>query len=184
MTVAVMPRSDLEEKLDKRALIVIYEKHSPGLYRYAYRRLGQKDNAEECVAETFTRFLKALSDGRGPTDNVQAYLYRTAHNWIADFYRRNPPPDLPLDPETGSDGQDNPSSLVTLEFERQRLRSALRRLSPDQQVVIELRFFEGWSHDQVAEVLGKSAEASRALQKRALSTLRALLLAPEDVIDA
>ena len=79
----------LAAQLNTRALAEIYDAYSSGIYRYAMRRLGDGAVAEDCVAETFARFLKALQERRGPREHLQAYLYRIAHNWIVDFYRNN-----------------------------------------------------------------------------------------------
>src|SRR5512138_1545197 len=66
---------ELASKLNTAALAEIYDTYSTGLYRYAMRLLGDQDLAEDCVAETFTRFLKSLENGHGPRDHLQAYLY-------------------------------------------------------------------------------------------------------------
>jgi len=87
----------LARRFDQQTLGEIYDQYSPGLYRYAMRLLGNVDLAEECVAETFSRFLHALRGGGGPQDHLQAYLYRVAHNWITDQWRRQPPPPMQLD---------------------------------------------------------------------------------------
>jgi RNA polymerase sigma-70 factor (ECF subfamily) len=84
------------QRFEPEALAAIYDAYSPRIYAYAMRLLGDYDLAEECVAETFTRFLQALYVGRGPRNNLRAYLYRTAHNWITDRFRRQPPPTLAL----------------------------------------------------------------------------------------
>ena len=78
-------------KFDQQALAEIYDSYSTGLFGYALRLLGDTNLAEECVAEAFTRFLNALHSGKGPKDHLKAYLYRIAHNWITDYYRRHPP---------------------------------------------------------------------------------------------
>ena len=57
-------------------------------------------------------------------------------------------------------------------MERERVRKAIMQLPFEQQRVIELRFLEELSHEEVAAILGKSVEATRALQYRALSALR------------
>ena len=160
---------------DSSALAAIYDRFSPGLYAYAMRLLGDQCLAEDCVAETFSRFLKALQSGQGPDAHLQAYLYRVAHNWITDHYRRQPLPTLSLDSDLHEEPDSNPSFLLSIEQERQRIRSALLRLPEDQRQVVELRFLEDWSHREVAIALGKSEEATRALQHRALITLRRLL---------
>jgi len=162
--------------LDREAIVDLYDRHSSGMFRYAYRLLGNQDLAEECVAETFSRFLHAVKSGKGPSENVQAYLYRMAHNWITDQYRRQPQPSLELDLEGHPDHSSNPSTLVHQSLERERVRKALQRLPFDQQRVIEMRFLDGLPHEEVALSLGKSIEATRALQYRAITALRHMLI--------
>jgi RNA polymerase sigma-70 factor, ECF subfamily len=164
----------------KQALADMYEEHSPGLFRYAYRLLGDQDVAEECVSETFSRFLYAVRNGGGPSDNARAYLYRTVHNWVMDHYRRQPLPLLSLYEEQHSSEQDQVSQRVAKEMLRENVRAALLRLPAEQQQVIQLRFLEDWSHEEVAAQLGKSVEATRALQHRAMEALRRMLLVKEE----
>jgi RNA polymerase sigma-70 factor (ECF subfamily) len=170
--------TNTQVRIDKKSLAGIYEQHSPGIYRYAYRLLGDQDMAEECVAETFSRFLKALRNGQQP-DNVQAYLYRMAHNWVTDYYRRQPPADH-LDEDLAAAPASNPDHEVAQRMDQERVRHALQRLSPEQRLVISLRFLEERSHEEVALVLGKTVEATRALQHRAIAALRQMLLQQED----
>jgi RNA polymerase sigma-70 factor (ECF subfamily) len=161
---------------DRQTLVTIYEEHNAELFRYAYRLLGDTALAEDCVSETFSRFLKAVRDGIGPVENVRAYLYRIAHNWITDHYRRQPLPPLSLDADLHGATDANPSQVVAGQMEQDRVRAALLRLPPDQRQVIELRFVEDWSHEAVAASLGKTVEATRALQHRAIAALRRILL--------
>lgn len=168
------PRTERDGEI-RRILVDIYEKYNSELYRYAYRMLDDGDLAEDCVSETFSRFLRVMRQGGAPVENARAYLYRVAHNWITDHYRRQPLPSLSLDTDLHEEPDSNPSFLLSVEQERQRIRMALLRLPEDQRQVIELRFLEDWSHREVAVALGKSEEATRALQHRALITLRRLL---------
>lgn len=167
---------DAVRKFDRRGLVRVYEQHSPGLFRYAYRLLGARDLSEDCVAETFRRFLHALKDGRGPDDQIQAYLYRIAHNWITDHYRRQPPPEEPLEFARVSDREANPAQIVSQRLDQVRVREALAHLTQEQQIVIALKFYEGWTYEEVASLLDKSVEATRALQYRALKALRRHLI--------
>jgi len=161
---------------DRQELIVTYERYNQELYRYAFRLLGERCLAEDCVAETFSRYLRVVRSGRGPSDNVRAYLYRMVHNWASDYYRANPQPASELDCELHAGPESNPLHQVTREQERQRVRAALIQLPDEQRRVIELRFLEEWSHEAVAQALGRSVEATRALQHRALAFLRRILL--------
>jgi RNA polymerase sigma-70 factor (ECF subfamily) len=136
--------------------------------------LDDHDLAEDCVADTFHRFLITMRKGT-PVENIRAYLYRIAHNWITDHYRHHPSLVVSLENGKHSDPEGNPSHLVAQKLDRQRVRAALLRLSAEQRQVIELRFMENWSHAEVAEALGKSVEATRALQYRAVEALRQIL---------
>ena len=166
---------------DMEALARIYDIYSPLLYRYARRLLASDDLAEECVAETFARFLRALRQGGGPREHLKAYLYRVAHNWITDYYRRQPPPQTDLDDVAytlADDGAPLEAQAASQE-DQARVRRALRLLTPEQRQVIVLRFYEGWTLKEVAEVLQKPVGSVKALQHRAVAALRRLLLEEE-----
>jgi RNA polymerase sigma-70 factor (ECF subfamily) len=161
------------------ALAAIYDRYSPGIYTYAMRLLGDDCLAEDCVAETFARFLKVLRSGQGPRDHLQAYLYRIAHNWITDCYRRQPLPPLDLDENLHDDDHSRPDIQAEIKTEQYQVRLALRTLTPDQRQVVSLRFFEGWENEDVALAMQKPIGAVKALQHRALNALRRILVQEE-----
>ncbi len=162
-------------RFDQEALAEVYDRYNNGIYYYALRLLGDPSLAEDCAAETFSRLLRALRDGGGPTDNLKAYLYRSAHNWITDHYRRTPP--LPLDPDSNLVQPDSdPCEQAEKNIVQGRVRAALRLLTPEQQQVIVLRFVEGWDLDVVATSLKKPVGAVKALQHRAIAALQKILL--------
>ena len=165
--------------LDKQDLVAIYELLSPRLFSYAVRLLGDNHLAEDCVAETFSRFLKVIQRGLGPRDNVRAYLYRIAHNWITDYYRHRIPEDS-LEGRHLNLPSENPAVTVSLNLDRDRVRQALLNLPPEQRQVLMLRFYEEWPHEETAAAIGKTVEATRALQYRALNGLRRMLVAVEE----
>ena len=154
--------------LDVQALADIYDRFSPKLHRYAMRLLGEECAAEDCVAETFSRFLAALQANKGPRDYLQAYLFRTAHNLIADYYRRQPPTE---ELQESLAQEDNTEESARLNLRQRRVRAALRELTEDQQQVIALKFLEGWENDEIARALRKPVGAVKSLQHRALETI-------------
>ncbi len=166
-------------QFEEQALTEIYDCFSPGIYHYAMRLLGDADLAEECVAETFSRFLTALRKRNGPRDYLQAYLYRVAHNWITDYYRRKHLPLVPLDPELQSDPEEEPPQAVAQKVERQQVRTALALLTADQRQVIVLKYLEDCGNEEIARVLNKPVGAIKALQHRAIAALHRLLLPKE-----
>jgi RNA polymerase sigma-70 factor, ECF subfamily len=166
---------------DLDGLAEVYDGYSPGVYRYAMRLLGDQGLAEDCVSETFNRFLLALRNGGGPEDHLQAYLYRIAHNWITDYYRRQPLPPLDMDDELWGEG-DNPDQLVADEMERVQVRAALVHLTPEQRQVVLLKYVEGWGNEAIARALDRPVTAIKALQHRALGALRRMLLPQEEKV--
>ncbi len=158
----------------EEALIEVYDRFSPGLYRYAMHLLDDENLAEDCVAETFTRFLKTIKHGNGPDYYLQAYLYRIAHNWITDYFRQKPN-SISLDAQTFMDQSDDPHHEVVERLEADTVRSCLKLLTAEQRQVIVLKYLEGWNNEQIAQSLEKPPGAIKALQHRALQTLRRLL---------
>lgn len=166
---ALLARS---QKGDLSVLGSIYDRYHQGLFRYARRLLGDETLAEDCVAETFSRFLKALQQNKGPRDHLQAYLYRIAHNWITDQYRKERYLLEELDDSLPETKEQPPESQLIERAEQERIRRALSQLPPNQRQVIVLRFIEEWENEAVAHALQKPVSAVKALQHRALINLR------------
>ena len=162
-------------RYDEVALSEIYAKYGPALFRYSVRLLGDPQLAEDCVAETFSRLLRELRRGRGPREHLRAYLYRVAHNWIVDHYRQPTAMPVALDPELPAPSGSEPSAIVKGRLEREQVRRALLRLTPDQQQVLALRYLEGLPNEQVATMMHKSVGAVKALQHRGLAALKKLI---------
>ena len=150
--------------------------HWPDVYRVAYRRLGNRAEAEDVTQETFLRLWRQL--GRFQGDHLGPYLRTIAlnlcRNRLRDAYR-HPRVDL-LQDLRADPGPTPEESIVTLERDA-GLRAALAALEPDQRRVLELRLVEGRSAAEAGELLGRTPEAVRALQYRALVRLRAIVAA-------
>ena len=163
---------ELASKMNTAALAEIYDTYSPGLYRYALRLLGDPDLAENCVAETFSRFLKSLQNQHGPRDHLQAYLYRIAHNWIVDLYRDH---EQTFELSDALPCEDQPEEEAARQIRQKQVRKAIRSLSPDQQKVISLKYLECWENEEIARALHKPLGAVKSIQHRALVSLQKLL---------
>ncbi len=169
------------KRFEAQTLEEIFDTFSPGIYRYAYRLLGDEELARECMSETFSRFLVALKRESGPDKYLQAYLYRIAHNWVTDFYRRKTPPTLPLDAQMPANPADEPQQALADGIASQQLRYALTLLTPDQCQVIVLKYLEDWENEAIARTLNKPVGAVKALQHRALEALRRIMSRFEDI---
>lgn len=157
---------------DPDCLAEIYDRYSPELYAYAWRLLGDANLAEDCTAEVFTRLLSALRTGGGPNDHLRAYLYRSAHNWVTDHYRRRPPLDLDENLPSGAVG---PEAQTEQGQRQRRMRAALLRLTPEQRQVVLLRYYQQLDPGETAAAVGRPLGAVKSMQHRALAALRRLL---------
>ncbi len=169
------------KRFEAEALEEIFGAYSPGIFRYAYRLLGDVELARECMSETFSRFLDVLKRDSGPDNYLQAYLYRIAHNWVTDYYRSKVPPNLPLNVEIRINPADEPQEVVAQRIANEQLRAALSLLTPDQRQVIVLKYLEDWEIEAIAKTLNKPVGAVKALQHRAIEALRRIMSRYEDV---
>jgi RNA polymerase sigma-70 factor (ECF subfamily) len=160
---------------DSRALAEIYDRYSRPVYNYLYRRVGDAHRAEDLTSEVFLKLLKALNTSKAPREHLQGWLYRVAHNLAVDWFRRNGGREASSLPESLQDGSELPPAVLQRRETQQRLRTAIGRLTVDQQQVILLRFGEGFKLAEVAHLVGRSEGAVKQLQYRAIRRLRKLL---------
>ncbi|MGQ9517998.1 MAG: sigma-70 family RNA polymerase sigma factor [Anaerolineae bacterium] len=157
---------------DQEALANIFDRYYERIYAYIYRRTGQMSLAEDLAGEVFLRLVETLKLRRGPNQHLGAWLYRVAHNLVVDHFRRHTKaPTQPMEDWLVA-VPDDPLEHVEQEQMQYLVRQALRRLTPDQQQVIILKFVEGLSNAEVGLILGKPEGAVKSLQHRALATLR------------
>lgn len=159
-------------EFDMQALADIYDHFSPAIYSYSQRMMDSPSLAEECVAETFSRLLHAFKRGMGPKENLRAYLYRMAHNWITDHYRKRQP-EQPGDEELEKmEGSSDLTNETETRLMRQQVREILHKLPEQQRQIIHLRFFEGWELEEIATCLNRSVNYVKVNQHRAVNALR------------
>lgn len=159
-------------QLEEEALSRLFETHYPAIYRYILRHVGHAPAAEDLAAEVFRRLLDQLKDGRGPDQNVKAWLYRVAYHLVVDDARRQTyrqHDELPDDVPHTAPGVEETAQQELLAEAAQR---ALLRLTDKQRTVLILRFLEGMSIQETAEIIGIAQSAAKALQRRGLASLR------------
>ncbi len=164
--------------LDQQVITDIHSKYYLDVFRLARFRVSDEGMAEDIAGDVFMRLLEAVHKGRGPVKNLRGWLLRTASNMINDYYRRlykNPAeePEESIDQQrdlylTGNDPVD-----ITERVEKELLLSrALQQLSDSQKLVISLRFGNLCSLEETARIMGKNTNTIKALQFRALISLR------------
>ena len=158
------------QRHDMTALAEIYDRYAARVYGYVVSCLGERETAEDITAEVFVRMLEALYKARFAHTSLAAWLHRVAHNLVVDHFRKHRRVVVPLDPQVHA-AQDQTETVET-RLLQEEVGRALDRLTPDQRRVIVLRFGQRMKAVEIAEMLGKSEEAIRALQRRSLASLR------------
>ncbi len=160
-------------KRDQAAFAGLYDQFLGPVYRYIFYRVGNRADAEDLSEQVFLQAWAAIERFRWQSKPFLAWLYALAHNLVIDWRRRAKPAlslnddDYPIDPENPSAAQ-----AMTQWLDADLLAAAIARLTVEQQQVIILKFIEGFDTAQVARVLAKRAGTIRALQLRALQSLR------------
>ena len=154
-----------------RRFAELYDRYFDRIYAFALTRAGNRAAAEDITADTFRQAFENLSRFQWRGVPFSAWLFRIAANTATDYYQRASREQAL--PEPG--GESDPSwenRLIEVET-RTQLFDLVRRLPREQRRVIVMRFGEEKSISEVAQSMNKSEGAIKALQHRAVQTLRA-----------
>jgi RNA polymerase sigma-70 factor (ECF subfamily) len=158
---------------DRAAFELLYRRYLSRVYGYAFYQLADHHDAEDATERTFLAALDALGTYRERGSTFRAWLFRIAHNTIANMHRsrrRRRQEPIPPDPAWPAPNAD-PAGLVSRADELRAAMRAVAALPQERRQVILLRFVDGLSAAEIGEVLGRSPGAVRVLQHRALRDL-------------
>jgi RNA polymerase sigma-70 factor (ECF subfamily) len=159
---------------DREAFGELYERHVVRIYNYIYYRTGNHHDAEDLTARVFERALRHVESFEDKGVPYSAWLYRIAHNLVANWHRdQSRRPVVPLDERLlVSGGAKLPESEAITEEERSLLLAAVRRLAPDRQQLLILKYVQHLSNAEVAQIMGRTEGAIKSLYHRTLNALR------------
>lgn len=162
---------------NKQAVAEIYERYVEPLYQFVRLRTGDADLAEDIVSNVFIKFMKTLSQGKGPRKNLRAWLFTVARHEIYDHYGGiQPVPIEHFDNWLMSAEENQTERQVFLTMDIEAIRKAITTLAPDYQEVLILRFDQRLSLQETADIMGRKLNTVKSLQLRALAQLRDELL--------
>jgi RNA polymerase sigma-70 factor (ECF subfamily) len=161
---------------DANAFGELYDQFVERVYRYLYFRTGSHPEAEDLTEQVFLKAWEAIGRYRWQGRPFLAWLYRLAHNTHIDHVRTQKPT-TSLNRDDRPIEMASPAAAVELgrALDADLLARALGELTPDQRQVIVLKFLEGMDNAQIARSMDKREGAIRALQMRALMSLRRVL---------
>jgi len=174
----VMPEEEAaliqRAKEDPEAFGLLYEAHVDRIYNYIFYRTNSVYDAEDLTSRTFYRALRSIDRYKDQGVPFSAWLYRIAHNLVANWHRDRSRRKIILLDELAmfSEGRAGPESLAEANADGQALREAVQSLPPERQQLLLLKFSEGLSNADIGKIMGRSEGAIKSLYHRTLIALR------------
>lgn len=159
---------------DPEAFGLLYERYVGRIYNYIFYRTGNHQDAEDLTARTFYQALRHISRYVDRGAPFSAYLYRIAHNALANWHRdRSRRQIISLDELVmGTLKREGPASQVEESEKHALLLQTVRQLPPERQQLLILKFVEQMRNAEIAEVMGRTEGAIKSLYHRTLVALR------------
>jgi RNA polymerase sigma-70 factor (ECF subfamily) len=159
---------------DQEAFGVLYERYVGRIYSYIYYRTGNQHDAEDLTARVFFRAMRHVGNYKDRGLPLSAWLYRIAHNLVANWHRDNsrrkeiPLEEIILVRHSG----ELPEVVLIENEEKENLLKVIHRLPEDRQMLLILKFVEHLSNAEIGQVMGRSEGAVKSLYHRTLLSLR------------
>jgi RNA polymerase sigma-70 factor (ECF subfamily) len=159
---------------DRDAFGQLYERYVERIFNYVYYRTGNLHDAEDLTARVFQRAMNHIKNYTDRGVPFSAWLYRIAHNLVANWHRDRsrkqeiPLDDLPVLPAKS----DHPERSLVRSQEQESLLRMIRRLPPERQHLLILKFVEDMSNAEIGQIMGRSEGAVKSLYHRTLLSLR------------
>ncbi len=171
---------------DPGAFEIVFDRHHGVAFSLAYRMCGRRAMAEDIVQEAFLSLWRSGARYDRKRGSVRSWVLGVVHNRAIDAFRRETVRAGKDVPDDGSlerlDGGERTDAEVERRDEAQQVRSALGDLPSDQRQVIELAYFGGFSHSQIAEMLKLPAGTVKGRMRLGLSKLRLALGDPAGIV--
>ena len=161
-------------KDDQEAFGELYERYVKKIYNYIYYRTSNQHDAEDLTARVFYRAMGHIGNYEDKGVPFQAWLYRIAHNLVANFHRdKSRRKIIPLDEFVASTlSSDAPDRRAEDNEEREQLMAAIERLPEERQQLLILKFVEHLSNAEIGAIMERTEGAIKSLYHRTLIALR------------
>lgn len=168
-------------KTDPEAFGILYERYVGRIYNYVYYRIGNAADAEDLTARIFERAIKHIGNYQDQGLPFSAWLYRIAHNLVANWHRDNSRRKfVSIDDVSQWVVSDHgPEFATQLLQDKQALLDAISLLPADRQELLIFKFVEQLSNAEIGAIMGRSEGAIKSLYHRTLLSLRENMLGPE-----
>ena len=165
----------LAEGGNTQAFATLYDRHARAAYSLAYRMVGERQAAEDLVQEAFLKVWRAAGSYRVERASVRTWILSILNNRGIDELRSSASRRRTQDKVEAQTSTSQPSEAFTQTWrnsQRAQVREALRGLPPEQLKVLELAYFSGYTHKEIAELLGVPLGTVKGRMRLGLQKIR------------
>jgi RNA polymerase sigma-70 factor (ECF subfamily) len=172
-------------KTDPEAFGKLYQRYVDKIYSYIYYRTSNREDAEDLTAKTFHRALSHIGSYKHKGRPFSAWLYRIAHNLVANWHRDQKKREtVPIDKiKLAGKQRERPFHSAAKNEDMIILLEAIQKLPPVRQELLILKFVEGESNAEIGRILGRSEGAIKSLYHRTLVSLKELLVDHPEIFE-
>jgi len=173
-----------EAKKDPEMFLPLYDKYADQIYRYIARRTGNNyDTAHDILSQTFLDALQHIKDYTWQGFPFSSWLYKIAHNNVIKFYKKSEKTRYsPIeDARNISDLNENVEDKLESKITQQQVQEMMEKLEGEEQEILRLKFFEGVSNIEIADIMGLSITNVGVKVFRVLKKAKTLLPSKHDL---
>lgn len=162
-------------RTDPEAFGQLYERYVERIYNYIYFRVGGAGDAEDLTARVFFKALRGIGGYRHMGLPFSAWLYRIAHNLVANYHRdRSRMQEISIENLVVEDTSKSspPEHLMETRQENDFLLALINDLSPQKKELIILKYVQKLSNEEIGQIFGKTEGAIKSLYHRTLVELK------------
>ena len=168
-----------KEKKIKKEFEEIYDNYVEKIFRFAYLKVGTRDDAQDITSKAFVKLWDTLKEGKKELKNPKAFLYQVTRNLVIDHYRKNreggpqgKDKKIPLENIIVSDKEMRADEKAFIQSEMEEVKKALEEINEDYQDVIILYYLDELTSSEIADLLEKPENTVRVLIHRSVASLR------------
>jgi RNA polymerase sigma-70 factor (ECF subfamily) len=150
---------------------LLYDRYIRKIYDFVYYKTMRRETAEDLTSQTFLKALEKIDDFDGGKGAFGAWLYRIARNTVIDHYRTRKE-DANIEDIWDLAGKDDVARDIDMKAKLEKVEKYLAALKREHREIVMLHLWEGLTHKEIAEALGKSEASCKMLYSRAITTLR------------
>lgn len=157
----------------KAAWVTLVKRYETNIYNYAYRMVNHREDAMDLMQDIFIAAFRNLATFRGESP-FKGWLFKIAHYRCIEHYRKKKPNQSLDDTPEQVDEQSHqcPEQQLQAKQQKQELHQAMQQLSFNQKIMVEMKFFQQYTFDEIAQQLGISTNTAKSRLYSALDKLK------------